>query len=327
MTLKQLAKQAGCSIGSVSMALRGDARVAAETARRIRLLAEQSGYVPNHLGQALRSGKSRLVGYLLSTVQDSFYGDLLQGIGSTLAAEGYGLLVGLTDGAVASEAAFLRIFRQKAVDGLIVSNYHDLTVPLLREMAEAALPIVVCDFPSFAERVPAVMVDEVEAARQGIRHLWALGHRRFAYAYRAHPHSLARYEANREGVQARGGSAPLLCANEAELTAVLRGRVRPTAVICYSDHWALQVCRLARNLGLSVPADLSVLGFDDMPFAAWPEHALTTLAQPKEGLGRMAAALLLQRMKGDSQAQPRPVAPELVTRNSTGPVPVPRRRS
>jgi DNA-binding LacI/PurR family transcriptional regulator len=316
--LHDVARRAGVSSGTASMALRLDPRVAEKTRERVQNAAEALGYVPNQIGRALRSQRSYLIGYLLPTATASFYPELIAGISEVSVAGGYGLILAATEESIDSEQFHLRFLREKCVDGIIVSHYHrEMTGNLLRFDADVG-PVVVCDFPTFDPAIPAARVDDDLATRITTEHLIGLGHCRLAYCFCATEHSLSRFRACAAALSAHDLPAPVLCESAGDLARALRSESRPTGIVCYSDAHAVEAKHAVEELALRVPADVSIVGFDDMPYAAWPELDLTTLAQPKREIGRASAELLLARIEG-RPAESRILEGELIVRGSTAP--------
>jgi LacI family transcriptional regulator len=321
MTLKKLAEKAGMSIGTVSRALRDDPLIAETTRRKIHALAERMNYIPDNLGRGLQSSHSRLIGLLISNIHESFYDQTLQGIGESATAHGYGLVVGVTGDDPEKEIRQLRLFQEKRVDGIILSNYQPETVPHLQALVRSRLPMVVCDFESFDPSVPDVMVDDAKAMRLLTTHLTGLGHTRLAFCYYINANAQKRYLAAARVARKIGAPSPVCCKDWKDLEAALDSDSPPTAVISYSDFHAVDVKHTAERRGLRVPDMLSITGFDDMAFAAWPEFALTTIDQPKAALGTRSAELVFEQINGKRKMRPVRFAPRLVVRSSTAPPP------
>jgi LacI family transcriptional regulator len=320
-TLKKLAEKAGMSIGTVSRALRDDPLIAESTRRRIHSLAERMNYIPDNLGRGLQSRSSRLIGLLISNIHDSFYSQTLQGIGEAATDRGYGLIVGVTGDDPGKEARQLRLFQEKCVDGIILSNYMPETVPLLKALVRSRLPLAVCDFETFDSAVPDVMVDDAKAMRLIAAHLTGLGHKRLAYCYCINPNAEKRFRAAASAARRGGAESVLCCASRSDLEAALDSDSPPTAVMAYSDFHAVDAKHAARERGLKVPEHISVAGFDDLDFASWPEFDFTTIDQPKTELGTRSAELVFSQILGKRDVLPVRFAPKLVVRASTGPTP------
>jgi DNA-binding LacI/PurR family transcriptional regulator len=318
ITLKQLAAHCGLSIGTVSRALSNDPKIAEKTRKKVNDLANRLDYMPSNLGRSLQARKSFLIGYLLSSVKVSFLNEILQGISQTASNNEYGLLVATSDKSHESEMHQLKLFRQKAIDGLIVSEHSLETAASLQKLKASGLPIVVCDFQAFSQEVPTIIIDDVLAMQYITEHLLSLGHKKIVYGYALSEHSMIRYRAVAETCAKAGVNQPVICNSQEELFTLLQSAEnRPTAFIGYSDLIAIEAIQLARQMGLCVPKDLAVTGFDDRQFASWPEFSITTISQPKTEMGIMAADYLFNQIKGIEQELPKPIKPELIIRHST----------
>lgn len=317
VTIKKLAAYANVSIATVSRALNNDPLIAQKTREKIQALAKDLNYVPNNFGRGLRAQKSRLIGYLIANIHDSFYNEIMQGIGQIVSQRGYSLVVGMTENSVESEANQLQLFREKSVDGIIVSNYEPETVRLLTRIADDNIPMIICDYEKFDSQIPRVKIDDQEAMRLLTAHLVEQGHRSFAYCYPVNAHSYERFEAHKRIVEAQNLTSPVLCENEEHLSSLLESGSRPTALVCYSDHIAIQVKHLVASKGLKIPDDIAITGFDDIVFSAWPEISLTTISQPRCDIGRISAELLFDMIDGKTVQKDVLLKPELIVRKST----------
>jgi len=317
VTIHDIARKAGVSIGAVSRALQNDSRISEKTRKKVHAVVKRMGYLPNSIGKGLRTGKSYLIGYLVSRVEDSFYNEILQGIGQTVCEKGYGLITGITENNPESEKAQIRLFLSKNIDGLIVSNYHPKTAPLLKKLHKEGMPLVLCDAdPLFP--IPHVAIDEKEAARLICNHLISLGHKNYAYCFEKNPNSLVRFHLCAEVLQSHHLPPPALYRSFSDLDQGLENKaVQPTALICYSDMIAIAVIHHLRHKGFSVPGDISVTGFDDLFFASWPSCQLTTIFQPKTDMGKYAAEMLFRIMEEENVTS-LSLPPRLVIRKSTG---------
>ncbi|OGV78376.1 MAG: hypothetical protein A3K19_20130 [Lentisphaerae bacterium RIFOXYB12_FULL_65_16] len=316
LTLKKIAAMLDVSPATVSLALKQDPRVAARTGERVRTLARELGYVPNNLGRALQSRRSGLVAYMLADIAGSFFNEILQGIGEVATEHGYGLMVGVTRGCAASEETQLRLFREKRVDGIVVSSGgQSATRDQLLRYEERGVPVIVCSSETFDARIPHVLTDNEAGGRLAAEHLIGLGHRRLAYF----GPSLApcrRYDGCAVAALAHGLAPVPRVASEEDLARLLASRSRPTGLVTYADTFAAKAKHVAEQAGLRIPQDLSVVGFDNMWFTSLPEFDLTTVAQPQRDIGRVAMDMLLARLRGQA-AESRLLAPSLVVRGST----------
>ena len=317
ITIKTLAEYAGVSIGTVSRALNNDPLIAKATRERIHRLASDLNYVPNFTGKALQSSKSYLIGYLLPNTYVSFYNEIIQGISSVTMSKRYGLLLGLTGEDTRAESEQLRIFQEKNVDGILVSTYCRENIRQLRSIQESGIPLVACDIRSFDPSVPEVIVNEEKAAELVVKHLSALKCEQSAYCFLKNENGKERFDLINI-LLAKKGKRPLLpCRDLDQLNVLMRSKKKPAAIICYSDMIAVEVIQALKKLKLTVPSDVSVIGFDDMFFAAWPELGITTIAQPKVSLGTLAAETLFRLIDTRKSARSIYIEPTLVERSSS----------
>ena len=332
VTIADVASAAGVSKTAVSFAFNNPERLGQATLERVLGVAHDLGYTPHPAARALSMRRSGTIGVLipqrLSTVfANPFLSELMQGLGELCEEHDLTLLlVPPLDGSLESA------IRQASVDGFISLGLSpdDRALEMLDRIG---IPTVAVDSESSPTR-PAVNVDDESGARAAAQHLLDLGHRDVAIivlpptrAQVGLPPTAARrlagYQAALEGAgvpephTVTGGATRAAGARAFE--DMPRGKRRPTAVLAMSDMVAIGLMAAAQSAGLKVPADLSVVGYDDLPMAAWTNPGLTTVRQPIIEKGRLAARLLIQRMKGKVVHSPPPLGTSLVVRGSTSP--------
>jgi DNA-binding LacI/PurR family transcriptional regulator len=314
-TLKSIAAMAGISPATVSLALANDPRVAEKTKTHVQEIARKLDYVPSSIGRALQSNRSRLIGYLVKSVTFSFANELLQGIGEVASHAGYGVLVGITGGSAKSEASHLKLFREKGVDGILASNFHPETAKILSVFENSGIPVIACSNVTFDKKVPAIVINNRKGGRMAAEHLISLGHKRIAYCFYPAPIK-DRFAGACEVLNKAGCPEPVLCKNADHLASVLHSPKRPTGIICFSDFEAFEAKHAVETTGLSLPEDISIIGFDDLWISELPEFSLTTISQPKREMGTLSMQMLLERMEG-KKVKSKFLEPSLVVRNST----------
>ena len=317
ITIKKIAEYAGVSIGTVSRALNNDPFIALKTKSKIKELARELDYVPNSIGKGLQSKKSFLIGFLISNIKNSFYDEILQGIGNVASKNNYGLLVGITEDNYKNEIEQLQLFREKAVDGIIVSNYQKETIQYLQRIEKSGIPVVVSDIEPYDLQTLTVRTDDVKASEITMEHLVKLGHTKIAYCYSINSNSINRYNACVAWSKKNKIQEPVLCQNISELLSLLKTEKKPTAIICYSDWIAIEIIQTLNQNNFKVPEDISIVGFDNIDIAKWPEFQLTTIQQPKTELGKLSAKLLFNIINKNNNVNSIIIEPELVVRNST----------
>jgi len=337
--IADVALAAGVSKTAVSFAFNQPDRLAPETVLRIREVAEQLGYRPHPVARMLSQRRTRTVGVVvpqaLSVVfSNPFIGAFSEGVARVVEEEGYGLMfISPLYGSLA------RAIDRATVDGLVaigLSAHH----PELDHIRQSGLPMVLVDSSPLPD-TPSVDVDDEGGARAAARHLIELGHRAFLVLAVEPPPPATRHDP--EGVLARRlvgyraaaaehgleipdesvvvGPATIDGGAAAFQRALARG-IRPTAVLAMSDAMAIGAMRAAADLGLSVPGDLSVVGFDDIDLARQVHPALTTVHQPVRRKGEEAVRLLLSVLDGRERVtEHRRLETRLIVRASTGPAP------
>lgn len=339
--IADVAREAGVSKSAVSFAFNQPGRLRPETGERIREVAARLGYRPHPVARMLSAGQTATLGIVTPQPLDRAFANpflalFTQGVARVAEAAGFALQF-----ISPLEGSLDRALGRATVDGILVIGVGDRH-PEIDALRRTSLPVVVVDAPPWLDR-SAMAVDDEGGAREAARHLVALGHRRVLIVS-MEPPSLGSEV--RESVMARrlrGYRGELLAAGsaaeepsqpwtvvaaasyeggEAAFLTAWQDGMRPTGVLAMSDVAAIGVIRAARSLGLAVPRDLSVIGFDDLPFTAFTDPPLTTVHQPVEAKGEEAARMLLQGIADAGSTSRRQVLPtRLVVRGSTSPAP------
>lgn len=334
VTIREVARLAGVHPATVSRALNAEteALVNVETVKRVRQAAEQLDYEPNHSARSLKTRRSHTIGVIVPDLTNPLFPPIVRGIEDRLAAAGYVALIGNTDNDPQRESLVFRRMQSRYVDGFILATARlGAAMPVAAE--SVAEPTVLVNRVSDGEPISSVAVDDMAGSRLAVRHLVDLGHTRIAYL--AGPLSLSTGKGRRDGFMTgmrEAGVEP-----DADLVHVAEyfseeegyrcGRLMLerggfTAVLTGNDTLALGVMRAVAALGCDCPADVSVVGFNDMAFVDRVQPALTTVRVPKYELGWEAAQLMLERLNQTSGAVKSVLlAPELVVRASTAPPP------
>ena len=304
ITIKDIAKQAGVSHSTVSRALHGSPLIADETVKRIRQIAVEVGYFPSAAARSLRTSRSHALGVIVSTIDDPFFSEILQGIEEIAQGRGYSLLMAASQRNPEREQAIVQDMRQRQVDGLIICSASFNTSQQLK-LLEFGIPIVVINNQAAEDYRYSIYHDDVDGSRQVTRHLIELGHKRIAYL----GNSLSgrttldrltgfRQEVNAAGLAVHGeyihefpGGRPE--DGLAALDHFINLSQRPTALFCFNDMLAIGVLNGLQMAGIRVPEDISVAGFDNIVFSAYTNPPLTTLDQPKRYIGAEAARMIL----------------------------------
>jgi LacI family transcriptional regulator len=332
-TIREVAEHAGVSVSTVSNVLNRPAVVAGETRRRVEEAMAVTGYVRNAQARQLRGMPSAIVGVVILDLANPFYGELARGVEDTLARSGCQLLMASTDSSPDKERRQLRAMEEHGVRGVLLTP---AAAPgrRIREMGRHGTGVVLVDHPGDPETC-SVTTDNVLGGRLAVAHLLTLGHERIAFlrgSLKIRPISDRRLGAVQAvtatgldpatallevALPATGGAD----AAEEALEAVLGRHDRPTALFCQNDIAALGAVRGLRRRGLRVPADMSVVGYDNVPFADVLDPGLTTVNQPSYDLGRAAADLVLDKTHAGHVHRQVVFRPSLVVRGSTAPPP------
>jgi LacI family transcriptional regulator len=330
-TLRDVAAAARVHPATASRALNPETRilVSEDTARRVTAAAARLGYRPNPVARSLRTRRSHTVGVLIPDLNNPLFPPIVRGLEDKLAAAGYVALIGNTDADANRERMIFDQMRARHVDGFVLATatLHD---QLLAEAAAADLPVVLMNRLSQDYSFPSVSVDNEQGARMAVTHLARLGHTRIAHIAGPQEASTgtSRLRGFRDGMAAHGLDVNEdLIAYSARYTVEEGTRccgellARPggfTAVAAANDMLAVGCYTALDDAGLQCPDDVSVIGFNDMPFIDRLKPPLATVRFPHYQLGTEAAQLLLERIsEGDGPVKIMYLAPELVVRGST----------
>ena len=333
-TISQVAKRAGVSVATVSRVINQSGTVTPETAQKVLEAIQSLGYQPNIWGRNLRRGESRVVLVLVPNVTNPYYAPIIAGAEDALGREGYSMMLCLTNNADAErQSFFLEFMRDGRADGaiLIGASDHDPGVVQVAEEYHLVQCCEYCDSPA----VSRVSIDNFEAARQAVARLLELGHTRVALmgANNRFISTRCRRDGYRAALQAWGlplreeyevlASADYSFSSGVEAARRLLNRPEPpTALFCVSDVLALGALQAARELGIRVPEELSVVGFDDVEYAVMFQPHLTTIRQPCYELGLAAGETLLKQLRGGPGGQVHYLPHQLIERDSTANAPL-----
>jgi len=337
-TIADVAVRAGVSTATVSRILAGHERARAETRERVLEAARALDYRPSGIARSLQSRATGMLGLLMTDISQPFYTELIRVVESAAQASGYAIILANGAGDALRETAYLELLAERRVDGILVAS-SGITGRHLDWLVRAPVQVVLlgCEAPGMA--LPAVLAESRTGARLVADHLLALGHRRFGEilgppgsAASAHRHvgvlealAAAGIPGSELAVATSDGDART---GEIVAAGLLARTPRPTALVCFNDLTAIGALRAARDAGLEVPRDVSVVGFDDIPIASLVHPALTTVAQPFEEMGQWAVGRLASQIAAGREGGPKPppevvrVPCRLVVRTSTGPPPM-----
>jgi len=336
VTLRDVARLADVHPGTASRALNEQTRslVNDETARRVLEAAEQLGYRPNPIARGLKTNRSYTIGVLIPDLTNPLFPPILRGIEDRLDEDGYTPLIANTDNDPDRERIDWQAMRARQVDGIVAATArrdHEL----LDEMVDSGLPVVLVNRRAPGGRVPSATADDPKGIELAVEHLTGAGHTRIGHI--AGPLELStgldRYEGFHEAMREAGLEPdPELIAmsrafTEAEGARACRELLARdgglTAIVAGNDLIALGCYDVFAERGIRCPDEISLIGFNDMPFADRFSPPLTTIRIPHYEIGTAAAELMLGLLQDeDADGRQLRLAPELVARRSTGPPPV-----
>lgn len=324
--IKDVAKRAGVSIGTVSNVVNRPHVVAVATRNRVLSVIEELGYVRDESARQLRAGRSRIMGLLVLDLGNPFFVDVARGAEQAAHADGLNIITCNSGQRSDLEASYLAMFAEQRVRGVLLSPVAT-SGEALRAFRRSGTPYVFVDRKAPTSEASSVAVDDIAGGALAARHLLETGHRRIAFVNG--PAILAQCRDREQGVRtALENSGVELTVLEAIGLDVSSGRdagarllgtsPRPTAVFCANDLLALGVLQAMVGAGVRIPEEMAIVGYDDIEFAGAAAVPLTSVRQPAQRLGRTAAELLLNET-ADTTVEHQAVVftPELVVREST----------
>jgi LacI family transcriptional regulator len=332
VSIREVAAHARVSVATVSNVLNRPDIVAKPTRERVQASISELGFVRNESARQLRAGRSRTIGLVVLDVANPFFTDLARGVEDEANKAGLAVILCNSDDQERKEKRYLDVLEEHRVHGVLITPVVGASTRLA-SLQRRGTPVVLVDSRSPSRGQCSVAVDDVLGGDLAMSHLLAAGHRRVAYI--AGPASIRQVADRHEGALRAFRRAGL---DPASLTVIPAGALnvaagqragagiaalpagsRPTAVFCANDLIALGVLQEMTRNHIAVPDDISIIGYDDIDFAAAAAVPLTSVRQPRLELGHTAARLLLDEAAGDETHQHRQVIfePELVVRQST----------
>ncbi|MBB6591614.1 LacI family transcriptional regulator [Ralstonia solanacearum] len=323
-TIKDVAALAGVSFTTVSHVINNTRPVNAETRKRVEEAIRATRYVPSAVARSLKHRTTRTIGVLVPTATNPYFAELARGIEDVCAAAGYSVILCNSDDDPRKQRDYLRVLMEKRIDGLIVSSAGPDTA-LIDALSESALPVVMVDRPTEGILADQVQIDHEEGAYLATRHLVELGHRRIACI--SGPSTLSvtagRLAGFHRALREAGVPEQSTGVSEGDFTSpggyraareLLTTGERPTAIFASNDLMGIGALRAAAELGISVPRELSIIGFDDIELSRYVYPALSTVGQSIRQLGETTASTLLEHLTDNAARhhQPVPEAPRRI---------------
>ena len=322
----EVAARAAVSTATVSRVLNNHGTVHPDLVRRVREAVQQTGYLPNGSARALSSGRSRLLGVIISNLTNPFFPELLQRFEERAVLLGYEVLVASTAYDLQRMSTCIDRMLERKVDGVAVMTFG-VEGPLLARFVDHGVPLIFMDRAPEGSNNFAIEVNYEAGIRQAIEHLVALGHRRIGYisgpehqasvANRSHAvHTVFRSLRLVETPDLMFTGDHSLQSGEAGLARLFAQPDPPTAILCSNDLSAIGVMHAASKAGLSIPRDISLIGFDGIEIGAYVVPALTSVLMSRKAIADLAVDLLCSRVEG-TVLEPAPIQTELIVRQTT----------
>ncbi|MEE8391967.1 MAG: LacI family DNA-binding transcriptional regulator [Anaerolineae bacterium] len=332
--MRDVAEHAGVSVTTVSHVINETRPVSDELQQRVLVAMQELGYQPNLLARGLRRGETHTIGMITPDNANPFFAEVARGVEDTSFERGYSVILCNSDGDLNKELLYANVLSEKRVDGILfvavgVSTEH------IRDLQAQRMPLVVVDRDIPDVDVDSVLTDNARGGWLATHHLIELGHRRIGCISGPSDVTPSAERVTGYWLALDEGSIPV------DEALVMKGDFQyesgyqaahqllsmsdpPTAIFACNDLMAIGAIRAALELGRQVPADLSVIGFDDVPLASFANPPLTTIVQPKYEIGTVATTMLLERMRDlDMPPHRRVLDTSLLIRQSTAPVGTP----
>jgi LacI family transcriptional regulator len=331
VTIKDVAREAGVSVGTASQALRENPAVRDATRRRVQGVAARLRYQPSALARGLVTRRTHTVGLLISDISNPFFIRAVRAIEDSAQENGYNVILCNTDEDPAKETQYLRVLIEKRVDGIILATTAG-SLQAVRDVRWRRIPLVLFDRELPRVAADTVKVDSVLGGRLATDHLLSLGHQRIAIIHGPVVRSTGaeRLQGYLNSLQEAGMRPQPALIREGNFKAdsgrelaqrLLDLSPPPTALFCTNNLMTVGALQTLGERGVRIPQDLSLVGYDDMEWWTLTHPPLTTVGQPVYELGREAMRLVLAQIQTPGRRRPQRVVlkPELILRNSCGP--------
>lgn len=326
-TIYDVAKEAGVSIATVSMVINNTGRISTKTRKKVLQVMDELKYYPSAAASTLTGKSTHTLGLLMPNIANPFYSELARSMEDRADELGYSVIVCSTDYKEEREQKYISLFLRKQVDGFIITSGFN-SVDLIKELVDQQIPIILVAYNISKFSLDTVSIDDYTGGYQATSYLAELGHQRIAVITETVQSSVDRVRGYRNALQDyQLAYDDELCletsataANGAKATEqFLDLKEPPTAIFAFNDILALGAMEAIRKRGLSIPEDISIIGFDDTLLASYSNPPLTTVAQPLEDIGYQAIDLIVAEIEGTKRTTQRiMLPPKLVVRKSTG---------
>ncbi|MEZ2346895.1 LacI family DNA-binding transcriptional regulator [Terriglobus sp. RCC_193] len=323
LDIRTVATAAGVSVATVSRVMNKVPTVDAQLSKKVWEAVQRLGYVPNTQARALVSGRSRLLGVIISDITNPFFPELIQGFEDKAIDVGYEALIGSTNYDLQRMEQCVQRMLERQVEGVAVMTFG-IEQPILERLSSEGIPMVFIDVAPRKKNISIIHVNYDQGIREAVQHLAALGHRRIGYI--TGPHLLhsanARLDAFLSAAERVGIRVPESCIFHGDHTSeggsrgvehLLSIKQPPTAIMCSNDVSALGAMHAISRAGLSIPDDISLIGFDDIKLTEYVLPPLTTIRMSGRDIAASAVYALL-----NPGTAPKQVETSLIVRQTTG---------
>lgn len=314
VTIKDIAKKAGVSHTTVSRALNGNPSIPEKTAQSIKELAESMGYFPSAAARGLRTKRSHAIGVIVSRIDNPYFGEIVLGIEDALKQTGYSLFVASSHMDFSIEKNIIHSFAEHRVDGVIICSVT-IDTQHANFLKQYGMPIAVVNNESPDEFSCSIAHDDVDGARQLTQYMLSLGHQNIAYFGNALAKRINhdRLSGFCEAIEQTGFMIDQKLILEfpggeiengvVAMNKLIQSTNLPTAVFCFNDLMAIGALKVLNDNGIKVPEEISITGFDNIPFSGYTFPPLTTFDQPKRNIGSEAARMLLDLLNSKGSTE------------------------
>lgn len=329
--MRDVAERAGVSVTSVSHVVNQTRVVSAEVRQRVLMAMEELGYHPNALARSLRRKETHTIGVIMTNSADPFFAEMTRGVEDTCFEHGYNIMLCNSDGDLSKELFYTQVLTEKRVDGILFLAAGGQSTHHIRTLQERGTPLVVVDrhLPDLA--IDTVLIDNARGGWLATQHLIDLGHQRIGCVSGPSDITLSAERITGYRLALEQAGLPL------DETLIVKGDFQyesgyqaaqqflarpqpPSAIFACNDLMAVGAMNSVAKLGWHVPAQLSIIGFDDIRLASFVNPPLTTIAQPKYEMGTLATTMLLERIgRPDMPLGRKLLDTHLIVRESTAP--------
>ncbi len=327
-TIKDVARAVGVSINTVSRALNAKPDVSPETRRQVLEVAKRLNYMPNKLARGLRSNKTGVIGVIVADIANPFFSAVVKGMGKAAKELGYSIILQDTGENYENEEEAIQIMISEQVDGLLITPVQT-EKRTIRMLQESNIPFVLVARYFDDVDTDYVVADDVQGGYLATTHLIERGHEKIAFIngpfynssaierFQGYKKALAEHDIQLNEELIRNGALTMEDGYTRGKALLMGHEPRPTALFTFSDFVALGAMKAVHEVGLRIPGDIAIVGYDDIDFAFCLESPLTTIRFPKREMGEEVVSLLERKMSGEECHSRLKMPVELVVRQSS----------